>query len=652
MGLYGGKKAILLTGIFALICCNCFAKESLFQRAKTLQRSGKLEESIEAYKEYLTQPIDEKNITAEESFLYTEALIQLMNTYQSKGEAEACVVALEEVFNSSHLLQTQHLRDFWSVMGYALSRTERTQEAEEAILKVFSLPLHNPTPENLFRDNAYAAAVFYSNPDYQDEVIAWCKEALHQAELCSNTSGVQWVKSMLGSLYKKNGLLNEAFALFQESKEEATARGDELGVLNSLNLLSDIFLYWDIPEYANTYASEAIRVAQSAKIKNPMLTAQTYINKGRALCRIGECDSLLHYTEQARALCQTMPYNSGMVDVDLLQGSYLTNQGGDSLHEGIQALWRVTQQATATNRARAYHQLAQTYLKHNDSSKAEIMLDSLYVLLNKSDSPHYIAVNYEPILNHYFGHKKQHKAEQYTKLMLQEQQVLRAKKLNFNLVESIVDLQTEQKSQELKIMQLRQTNQQLWILAYTTLSIIIIAGVIVLFFNQKRRLIIQMKRANERANSLMRELNQSNVEKEKIKQDIREFLKDHDNRQELETLSPFILKNNGETKFRQCFELLYPLFLHRLREKVPTITRREELLAMLVVLKQGTKDIAELLAIAPRSVLMLRHRFRQKIGMDTELSLENFIEDILTYKGDSDQAQAIAPTPQEENTPN
>ena len=41
------------------------------------------------------------------------------------------------------------------------------------------------------------------------------------------------------------------------------------------------------------------------------------------------------------------------------------------------------------------------------------------------------------------------------------------------------------------------------------------------------------------------------------------------------------------------------------------------------------KRIAELLAIAPRSVLMLRHRFRQKIGMDTELSLEAFIEELM-----------------------
>ena len=106
-------------------------------------------------------------------------------------------------------------------------------------------------------------------------------------------------------------------------------------------------------------------------------------------------------------------------------------------------------------------------------------------------------------------------------------------------------------------------------------------------------------------------------------------LSDKDKRQELETITPSMLQKDGESKFRQCFELLYPLFLHRLREKVPSITRREELLSMLIALKQNNKEIAELLAIAPRSVLMLRHRFRQKIGMETEFSLENFIEEIL-----------------------
>ena len=35
---------------------------------------------------------------------------------------------------------------------------------------------------------------------------------------------------------------------------------------------------------------------------------------------------------------------------------------------------------------------------------------------------------------------------------------------------------------------------------------------------------------------------------------------------------------------------------------------------------------------------MLRHRFRQKIGMASEYSLENFIEDTLLSHSDTEQA--------------
>ena len=631
------NRTIFLVSIFVLICCGVIASESLFYEARTLQRSGKFDEAIEAYKNYLTQPVNEDDISDEDICIYADALVQLMNTFQSKGDAEGCISTLQEVYNASPILQKKCLRDYYSVMGYALSRTERMKEAEETMLKAFTIPLYNATPQNYFRDYAYAAAVFYSNPNYQNEVINWCKEALLQAELCENTSGTQWVKAMLGSLYKKNGLLKEALELFQQSKEDAEARNDDLGVLNSLNTLTDLFLYWDIPEYANRYASEAIAVERRASAKNPMVSAQVYINKGRALRGLGMADSLHYYAKQARELCQPLPYNSGMVDVDLLRGSYLTERGGDSLHVGIEDLERVTLQGTRVNRAKAYHQLAQTYLRAEQSDMAGIMLDSLYMLLSQSDSPMHLSLDYEPILIHYAKVGDHDKVRQYVKLMLHEQKIYNANRLNYKLVEGIVDLQTEQKNQQLKIMKLRVANLRLLFSICIGVALVIISVVIVLFFNQKRRYTSEMKRAEERFESLGQELNQSNIEKERVTQEIKEFLKDNDNRQELETLTPHILKESGETKFRQCFELLYPLFLHRLRERVPSITRREELLSMLIVLKQGTKEVSELLAIAPRSVLMLRHRFRQKIGIESEYSLENFIEDTLGQHGSMDK---------------
>lgn len=621
------KTLLFLTAI--LLCGTSFANESLYRGARALQREGKHDEAIVAFKNYLSQPLEKEVLTDQQLTLHIEALVQLMNTYQSKGEPETCITALQEVFKASPILPKQGLRDYYSVLGYALSRTEKMKEAEETMLKALTLPLYHATPERYFRDYAYAAAVFYSNPNYQNEVVNWCQEALQQAEQCKNTSGKQWVTAMLSSFYKRNGQFNSALDLFLQSIDEAQARQDDLGVLNSLHTLIDLFLYWDIPEYANQYATEAIQVEKNSATKNPMVSAQTYINKGRALLRLDERDSVTTYLEQARALCQALPYNSGMVDVDLLRGKLLTEKGGDSLQEGIQALQQVTRQGTDVNRARAFHQLTQTYLRDDKGALAESMLDSMYALLSLSGSPTYIKLDYQPILSHYLKSKKQDKVEQYVRLMLQEQQAFKEKELKYNLVESIVDLQTEQKRQELRIMQLKQANQRLWLLIYTALSMSLIVGIIAYLFRQKRQHKALMKQANAKLTSLMQELNQSNTEREKREQEIREFLSEKDKRQELETLTPTLLQTDGELKFRQCFELLYPLFLPRLRERVPAVTHREELLSMLIVLKQDNKRMAELMGIAPRSVLMLRHRFRQKIGIHTEYSLENFIEDIL-----------------------
>ena len=640
------RKNILLLLVSMLVCCSALANEELFKKARTLQRDGRHEEAIEAFMSYLSQPVD---VDSQQLTLHIEALVQLMNTYQSKGEPEACIPALEKVFKASSILQNQCLRDFYSVKGYALSRTERMQEAEETMLKALALPLYRATPERYFRDYAYAAAVFYSNPNYRKEVLNWCEEAMAQADLCKNTSGKQRVAAMLGSLYKRNGNINKAIELFLQGKAEAEARKDDLGVLNSLHTLIDLFLDFDIPEYANQYASEAILVEKNMTKKNPMVSTQTFINKGRALYQLGESDSVCYYTEKARELCQSLPYNSGMVDVDLLHGSLLVEKGGDSLHWGVQKLKQVAFQGTAVNRAKAYHQLAQTYLMHENEDTAEMMLDSMYALLIHSEPSTCIPVDYKPILNHYLKSRNQKKLERYVRLMLQEQQMSKDMRLNFNLVEAIVDMKTEQKRQEVKIIQLAQANQRLWMLSCIALAVLAIIIILTFLYHQKKRYGDQMKQVNDKLFSLMQKLSKSNTEGKLRTHEINEYLESRENRRELEALTPSVLLTDGESKFRQCFELLYPDFLPCLRERVPSITRREEILSMLVVLKQDNKKISELLAIAPRSVLMLRHRFRQKIRTMTDNSLENFIEETLRLK---DESSEIVVNPDvQENSP-
>ena len=147
MSLHFWSKYLLIFHTAILICSSCLANESLFRQARTLQRDGKFDEAIAAFRSIISQPIEKDSLTGKEMTIRTDALVQLMNTFQSKGDPEACIPTLQEVFKSSPAIQTFCLRDYYSVMGYALSRTENMEEAEKTMIKVFSRPLHHPTPE-------------------------------------------------------------------------------------------------------------------------------------------------------------------------------------------------------------------------------------------------------------------------------------------------------------------------------------------------------------------------------------------------------------------------------------------------------------------------------------------------------------------------
>ena len=621
-------KSFLLLILLLLISLSASAEVDNYQLARQYQRNKDFDNAIQAYKNHLLAPAGDCELAPDEIKAYTDALVQLMNSFQSAGRPEACVEMLREIYLASPILQSQCLRDYYSVLGYALSRTECMNEAEWAVLKALSLPLQSATPERYFRDYAYAAAVFYSNLDYNDQVLNWCNKAIEQAELSDNPSGVQWVTVMLGSLYKRNGDLHQAMTLFQKSRDEAKARKDDLGELNSLHSMVDLFLYWDIPEYADIYATEAISLHEHISGINPMVSAQSYINKARTVHVLGHLDSILFYSDKARVLCESLPYNSGMVDVDLLSGIYLTESGGDSFQEGVHLLKNVVSQGTPANQAKAYHQLAIVYLRNGNGAIAEQMLDSLYAIFDGMGR-HILHLDYEPIIDHYLKTGNQTKAQRYTKLLLNEHEEFMHNKVNEKLVDAIVHFQAEQVIHELEMSRLELNNQRLLLLAVSTFSLFVILVAFLLMFKQKRRHNSKIKEADIKLDALVRKINESNLQNEIRAQEIREFLGDREKRTALEAIAPHILQEGDEVKFRQCFELLHPLFLNRLREKVPGVSRREELLSMLVVLKRDNKEIAEFLAVAPRSVLMLRHRFRQKIGLSSDNSLENFIEAVL-----------------------
>lgn len=605
-----------------------------YRTARDLQNNLKFDSAIVEYKKCIFH--DYKGDSDSILYITTQAMMQVMNCYQSKGEPDNCVKFFRNLPDSCPYIRNYCMRDYYSIFGYALSRTENMTEAEQTISKALGMKLYRPTHKRLFRDYSYAAAVFYCNPKLHEEVVRLSKLAIEEARQSNNTTGVQWVTSLLGNVYKRTGQIDEAFDLFQESIEESKRINDDMGEINAYNAMAGLCLYWHIPYYADFCANMAIKEAETTDKRNPMVAASAYINKGMAMQQLNKFDSAFYYYDKADQYCQELPYNSGQVDIDLQKGIYLTSNGSsDSLSKGIEVLKTVTEQATPTNRAKAYHQLALVYLNRGNDAEAEQMLDSMYTLLNKTEHSIFIGIDYDKIINHYFDKGDFAKAKQYTKYMLDERMFNIDNGVNMKMSGSIVKIHTERMEKELRIANRKLYNSQLTLRTYILALAIVLVVAMLMFFYKHRLLRLRMQLANEKLVELTHQLDQLLVEKaEHSRKDSATTSNSMPTADSSDNndLSADMLNDKDESSFRQRFEMLYPTFLPNLRQRTPLIGRREELLCMLIFLRLDNHQIASLMTIALRSVHMLRHRLRQKMNLNKDESLEEVISEMAKAK--------------------
>lgn len=92
-------------------------------------------------------------------------------------------------------------------------------------------------------------------------------------------------------------------------------------------------------------------------------------------------------------------------------------------------------------------------------------------------------------------------------------------------------------------------------------------------------------------------------------------------------LNPILLSGDDEIRFRQSFAALYPRYLPKLRTTCPELTKSDELVCMLVHLKQSTDEVSLALGISRASVNSARSRIRKKLGLQKEESLDKYLQE-------------------------
>lgn len=93
-----------------------------------------------------------------------------------------------------------------------------------------------------------------------------------------------------------------------------------------------------------------------------------------------------------------------------------------------------------------------------------------------------------------------------------------------------------------------------------------------------------------------------------------------------EKISTELFDSNREAEFRRNFTAVCPHYLSSLHQLCPTITRTDELIAMLLLLDLSSDEIGLTLGISRHGVNKARSRMRQRLGLATEIKLEDFLK--------------------------
>lgn len=283
--------------------------------------------------------------------------------------------------------------------------------------------------------------------------------------------------------------------------------------------------------------------------------------------------------------------------------------------------------------------LADIYISQGKMQKSWDLLQKSNSYIRKSGQKERYENLYPVISRWYDKQGILNKAIQY------KDSAMNAVNVNNNIFNGLVVLRVQQKiaRQKLEQIQLKfeedTRNRRINTIIFIVFIIIVIIFIL-LYYKYREHIYQEKQRANEA------ELSFSKERLNNARHEIKNFLKEIENKNILisklqliddsaqnsiaiqEIKDNVILTDEDWKKFRQAFELIYPGYIERLRNKYSNITPAEIRIVVLSRLNLSHKEIANILGISPQSSRVTWHRLKKKLDIDDSISLHELSKKI------------------------
>lgn len=424
------------------------------------------------------------------------------------------------------------------------------------------------------------------------------KRYLLQAETVSNASenmGWQgWVTHRRGILAVQMKDYDAAIEPYKMAASLCGKAGDSLCLGESLEQLGAIYGIKNDFEQAHYYYHHAIPIIE--KYGSEATFSATASNFGGMLTREGKPAEAIPYFKQAISIQKKLGNQREEVQSwnNLGEAYYTLNQ----YNKALDIFNHCVQINTALNLPESlinnYSGLTKLYEVKGDLSNALKYLNK-YIELKDSVVGAKISLQIAEMENSYTIQQK--------------------------------ELELQQSSAQLNATQLKLERSRMFLLL-----IVLLAGFgLWRWRSQISAAQSQQLQSQENLNSLTKILLEKNTQLLELKEQSRELLEAKSSPETSEfdenLYSQRILTPADWESFKAYFERAYPSYLNRLREAFPSLTDAEKRVFLFIKLNLNTREAASILGISADSVKKTRYRLRQRLNLEQDQILDDFIKD-------------------------
>src|SRR5574344_789267 len=314
-----------------------------FTKARAYQKSGQFDNAIGTFKHCFKYDSPDDSVRNTIRTITVEAMLQMMNSYHSEGKFQDCAVCMDSLRqHQSALIQQLCKRDLYSLSAYSLYMTDDIKMAIALMDSTLTMPLYSPTPQRMFRDYSFAAAIYNGWPGREKQTIELCNKALSIGFKDKSISGLHWLIDLLGKLYQRQGEIEKAIDLYQMSANYSKEKKDLNGEADAYMILSTIYFDLGLYNQADDFADHALVKNLEQQVRNPKFCGDAYLKKAGTIYQLGKVDSAFYYIHLADSCFQGMPYSVGRMQVDELIGGIQTDMPSKTdVQDGIDHLKKV-----------------------------------------------------------------------------------------------------------------------------------------------------------------------------------------------------------------------------------------------------------------------------------------------------------------------